>query len=120
MSSQADPSLFVLKTDGVLIILLLYVDDMLVTGLIRLRQFLAELKSEFSMKDLGSVHYFLGIQIQSTDIELFLSQERYAQKLLQKMGMLDCKPLSSPMVNKDVTKLTFADPTQYRAIVGSL
>lgn len=66
------------------------------------------------MKDLGSVHYFLGIQIQSTDTGLFLSKERYAHKLLQKMGTLDCKPLSSPMVNKDVTQLTsepLADPT---------
>lgn len=65
VSSTADTSLFVLHKDHALVIILLYVDDMLIKGSksLLLQNFLAELKGEFQMKDLGSVHYFLGIQI---------------------------------------------------------
>lgn len=52
------------------------------------------------MKDLGLVHYFLGIQVQTTESCLFLSQERNAKKILDKAKMLECKPLSTPMVGK--------------------
>lgn len=68
LSSNADPSSFVLKRGKDIIILLLYVDDMIITrnSTTILADFLQKLKEEFVMKDLGQVHYFLGIQIQTT------------------------------------------------------
>lgn len=54
---------------------------------------------------------------------LFLSQTRYATKILQKAGLLDCKPLSIPKASKvqvPAHSPPFSDPTLYRALVGSL
>lgn len=107
------------------IILLLCIDDMLITGnsSTLMDLFLAELKDEFAMKNLDDVHYFLGIQITKTHEGLFLSQSRYAGQILKKAHLLNCKPLSTPMIRRyrspDYSPL-FADPTHYRAIFGSL
>lgn len=62
LSSISDPSLFVLKKKDVVILLLLYVDDMLIKGNASglLDEFLIVLKQEFAMKDQGQVHYFFG------------------------------------------------------------
>lgn len=51
----------------------------------------------FSMKDLGSISYFLGISIQSKGDGYLLSQEKYATDILAKAGMLNCKPCASPI-----------------------
>lgn len=61
--SKADPSLFVYQQNGNTLVLLLYVDDIILTC------------SKFSMKDLGSLHYFLGIQVETNSTGMFLSQE---------------------------------------------
>lgn len=71
-------SLFIQKSKNGLLALLLYVDDMLITSssIKNLQGFLADLKSDFNMKDVGIVHYFLGIEIVKTDTRLFLSEEQ--------------------------------------------
>lgn len=63
--ARTDSSLFVLTNGGDCVVLLLYVDDMLITGNSSspLDTFLSTLKHEFAMKDLGYVHHFLGIQV---------------------------------------------------------
>lgn len=73
-SSNADSSLSVLKKGSDIVILLLYVEDMLITGNSSslLDKFLLHLKQEFAMKDLGLVHYFLGIQVETTESGLSL------------------------------------------------
>lgn len=71
------------------------------------------------MKDLGVVHYFLGIESEG----LFLSQERYAHQLLEKVDLTHCKPLSNPMVTSwtlDESSPVFPEPSFYRSIAGSL
>lgn len=75
--------------------LLLYVDDILLTGSSNtlLNMLIFQLSSTFSMKDLGPVHYFLGIQIKTHPSGLFLSQTKYAEQILNNAGMLDCKPM---------------------------
>jgi hypothetical protein len=76
------------------------------------------------MKDLGPVHFFLGIQVQRTADGFFLSQEQYADDVLHRAGMTDCKPASTPVDTK--AKLSSSagqpvtDPTFYRSIVGAL
>lgn len=73
--SLADPSLFILHSSLGTLILLLYVDDMLLTGSnsTLLDGFIKLLQSEFAMKDLGPVHHFLGIEIQRNNNNLHLS-----------------------------------------------
>ncbi|XP_039146850.1 uncharacterized mitochondrial protein AtMg00810-like [Dioscorea cayenensis subsp. rotundata] len=76
------------------------------------------LHSEFSMKDLGPVHHFLGIEVQRSTNTLHLSKTQYAQTILDKAQMLDCKPMTTPMESKtkglhDDTPLS--DPTFYRS-----
>ena len=53
---------------------------------------------EFAMKDLGSLHYFLGVEVQHNPQGLFLSQTKYALDLLQCADMIEAKPISTPFV----------------------
>ncbi|KAB2595380.1 hypothetical protein D8674_030830 [Pyrus ussuriensis x Pyrus communis] len=89
-----------------------------------IQQVIRSLTSEFDLKDLGELHYFLGIQITRTDSGLFLSQSKYIQDLLQKTEMLEAKPCDTPCLPstrllKD-DGLPYNNPTAYRSIVGAL
>ena len=55
------------------------------------------LEQEFDMKDLGDLHYFLGIEIIRTSQGIWLSQRQYVLNMLDKYGMLDCKSISVPL-----------------------
>ncbi|XP_031479830.1 uncharacterized mitochondrial protein AtMg00810-like [Nymphaea colorata] len=78
----------------------------------------------FSIKDLGHLHYFLGVEAQFTPQGLFLSQRQYMQDLLKQSNMVDVKPLPSPLaVGEKLSKFDgtpLLDPTPYRQIVGAL
>ncbi|XP_019087653.1 PREDICTED: uncharacterized protein LOC109127439 [Camelina sativa] len=122
--STADPSLFVLHQGDKIIVLLLYVDDILLTDNNQslLDQLLQSLNTRFSMKDLGPPRYFLGVQIESTDDGLFLHQTTYASDILYQAGMLDCNPMPMPLpqqVDKPNTT-PFEEPTYYRSLAGKL
>ncbi|CAN6719979.1 unnamed protein product [Malus baccata var. baccata] len=85
---------------------------------------ITDLTKEFDLKDLGSLHYFLGIQITRTYEGLFLSQEKYVKYLLKKTEMFDSKPSATPclpynrLLKND--REPFNNPTLYRSIVGAL
>ena len=77
------------------------------------------------MKDLGKLHYFLGIEVAwLADGSLHLSQTKYIRDLLQRAVMLDANPQPTPMVS--TSRLTIGgsvaveNPTLYRSIVGAL
>ncbi|XP_058189451.1 uncharacterized protein LOC131307050 [Rhododendron vialii] len=76
------------------------------------------------MKDLGLVSYFLGISVQSHDHGYFLSQSKYAGKILAKAGMVECKPCATPIALESVSSTTdsppFGNPSLYRSIIGAL
>ncbi|XP_028114701.1 uncharacterized protein LOC114312638 [Camellia sinensis] len=80
----------------------------------------------FSMKELGTVSYFLGISVQALSRGYFLSQAKYATELLHKAGLIDCKPCSTPLAVKASSPpsssddLPFSNPSLYRSIVGGL
>jgi hypothetical protein len=121
--SFADPSLFILHSDAGSLILLLYVDDILLTGSTTsiVSEFIQLLQSEFSMKDLGPLHHFLGIEILPTTDGLH--QTHYAITILERANMVDCKPMSTPLEAK--TKIgsndtPLDDPSYYRGLVGAL
>lgn len=75
----------------------MYVDDMLVNvnQSILLDDFLMQLKQKFAIKDPGQVHHFLGIQVETINSRIFLSQSRYAMKVIRKENLVDRKPLHS-------------------------
>jgi hypothetical protein len=53
---------------------------------------------EFQMKDLGMMHYFLGLEVWQRTDEIFLSQGKYTVEILKKFGMTDSKSMPTPMV----------------------
>ncbi|PKU87036.1 Retrovirus-related Pol polyprotein from transposon TNT 1-94 [Dendrobium catenatum] len=124
--SQADPSLLIYRKDQVQIFLLVYVDDILIAGndSKHLHFILSKLNTEFSMKHLGNVHEFLGINITKTDTSYFLSQAKYAYSILLQAELQNCNALANPNCTKmptDTTDVRFLnDPTRYRSIIGSL
>ena len=80
------------------IFVLIYVDDILVTGsnTLAITNFIQQLKSEFHVKDLGPISYFLGVQASRDHIGLHLRQSTYISDLLNRTKMIGAKPLSSP------------------------
>jgi len=106
--------------------LLLYVDDMLLTGNNKdlLSSFVDSLHKEFRMKDMGQLHYFLGIQAHQHSEGLFLHQEKYAIDLLIAAGMADCAPMPTPLpLQLDKVpgqQENFSDPTYFRSLAGKL
>ena len=104
--------------------LLLYVDDIVLTasspGL--LRRTIDALQLEFSMKDLGPLHHFLGMHVQHTDSGIFLSQWQYMIEILERAGMTDCKPCTTPVdVNPKLSTdgAPVSDPTDFRSLAGA-
>ena len=108
-----------------MIYLLLYVDDIVLTassaGL--LQRTITSLHSEFAMKDLGELHHFLGMHVQRLGTGLFLSQRQYMVDLLERAGMVECKPCATPV---DINPKLPADgppvlnPSDYRSLAGAL
>jgi hypothetical protein len=76
------------------------------------------------MKDLGPLKFFLGIQVRRTAYGFFLSQEQYASDILERSGMVNCKPASTPVDTKPKVSASagasFSDPSLYRSIAGAL
>lgn len=114
-------------TNNSTIYVLVYVDDIIITGNNQslLHSLTQQLNTMFSLKELGDLDYFLGIEVHpQPDGLLFLTQTKYIRDLLTKINMFDTKPVSSPMVasNKLIKKgsAAFVDTSLYRSIVGSL
>ena len=86
--------------DGTFIYLLLYVDDMLIASRDKssIRKLKAQLNSEFEMKELGAAKKILGMEIHRNRQagKLFLSQQKYIERLLDRFNMSNCKPVSTP------------------------
>lgn len=99
--SSVDQSLLAWLSFTAILIPLLYVDDIIITAnnSSSNTSLIWELGSTFAMKDLGYLHYFLGIEVHRTTDKLFLSHTKYAVDLLQKFKMDGAKPISTPMVN---------------------
>ena len=125
--STADHSVFYHhNSSGQCIYLVVYVDDIVITGsdqdgIQKLKQ---HLFTHFQTKDLGKLKYFLGIEIAQSSSGVVLSQRKYALDILEETGMLDCKPVDTPM-DPNVKLVpgqgkSFGDPGRYRRLVGKL
>ena len=125
-SSAYDNALFIQKIDRGYTLLLLYVDDMIITGddlqgITELKQFLNE---QFEMKDLGHLSYFLRLEVSSHHTVYYLSQAKYAIDLLTRANLTDNKTANTPLeanIKLSPTEgIILDDLTLYRQLVGSL
>jgi len=137
--SRADDCLYILKEDGVIVLLaLVYVDDMAIAGHTPqdISKFKENIKRNFDITEIGELSHILGIQVicnkQSHTISI--NQSAYISRILTKFGMQDCSPVStplavkhnlsisqSPQTNEEHTAyLKYASGTSYLEIIGSL
>ncbi|KAL5568579.1 hypothetical protein UlMin_025154 [Ulmus minor] len=125
-NSHCDTSLFIRTNSTDTLYLLVYVDDIIVTGsnAEAIRLFIATLSHRFSLKDLGPLSYFLGVEASRTSLGIHLSQHKYIHDLLAKTKMSDVKPVSTPMSSTESLLLQDGfpahDATEYRQVIGSL
>jgi len=95
---NADDNLYYKVVDGQPLILVLYIDDLFLTRdenmIVRCKR---ELAREFKMKDLGLMHYFLGLEVWQGHDGTFLGQGKYTIEILWRFGMMDCKSMVTPM-----------------------
>uniref|UniRef100_A0A2N9FHR1 Reverse transcriptase Ty1/copia-type domain-containing protein n=1 Tax=Fagus sylvatica TaxID=28930 RepID=A0A2N9FHR1_FAGSY len=124
--SRSDSSLFIYKTKSLTMFILIYVDDIIITSsqLEAIDDLLLSLAHDFAVKDLGTLNFFLGIEVLSNPHGIILSQHRYIIDLLHLTKMSEAKPITTPMAS--TTSLSafegelFPDLTLYRSIVGAL
>nr|GEX50307.1 hypothetical protein [Tanacetum cinerariifolium] len=97
--SRCDSSLFICKQETNTAYLLLYVDDIVLTASSKtlLQQIISSLDQEFSMTDLGSLNYFLGISVTRDSSGMFLSQCKFATEILEWAGMVSCNSSRTPV-----------------------
>jgi hypothetical protein len=115
-----------LRTIDSLLLLVLYVDDLLITGC--LNSTIAAVKrilhDRFLMMDMGPLHFFLGLEISQDASGIKLSQSKYARDLLERFHMTDCKSAPTPFLSgvkhEDGGETPLVDITLYRQLVGSL
>jgi hypothetical protein len=123
--SKANPNHYFKIVDDEPVILLLYMDDLLLTGEEKLIiDCKKKLAAEFEMKDLGLMHYFLGLEFWQSPEKIFLSQGKYAVEILKRFDMLECKSMNTPMETKLKllvdTSSELVDANMNRQIIGSL
>lgn len=126
--SLSDSSLFTFKVDNAFVAILVYVDDILITG--SSESLMADIKlylqTQFKIKDLGPIRYFLGIEVARSTQGFYLNQRKYALDLLRDTGLTAAKPSVTPieqnhkLLSNTSPLLSAADSSSYRQLVGRL
>lgn len=125
-ASKYDTSLFILDSDKVYIVVLICVDDIITTksSSFHVNSLITDFHSQFSLKDLGILDYFLGPEVIMHTNVLSLNQQKYINDLLLECDMVTVKDYDTSMItNKSLSKedgLPLVDATLYRNVVGSL
>nr|XP_016454964.1 PREDICTED: uncharacterized mitochondrial protein AtMg00810-like [Nicotiana tabacum] len=118
VQSAYDHSLFTKKSGIDLVIILIYVDDLMITG--NSSEMIDEVKrslhKSFKLKDLGKVIYFLGIEIMRSHKGILLNQRKYTLELKSDLGLSGAKPASSPLEQNQ--KLTTIDYDKHVRLKG--
>ena len=123
---HGDHSMFYRVSNAGRIFLVVYVDDIVITGddFAGIDELKLYLKQQFETKDLGRLRYFLGIEVATAKRGIHISQRKYALDLLAETGMLGAKPLDTPMeagikLMAEEGEL-LSDPERYGRLVGKL
>ena len=123
---MADPCVYLRDIEkNSIAILAVYVDDIILftkteEEMVQQKNLLS---TRFKMKDMGPLHYILGIHVEQKDGTLRLHQRSFIENLLSKFGMQECKPISTPITDpleKDDGFSKPVEPKKYQAMVGSL
>ncbi|XP_061349519.1 uncharacterized mitochondrial protein AtMg00810-like [Gastrolobium bilobum] len=123
---MADYSLFTKKTSSTFTALLIYVDDLVLTGndMTEINHVKSSLHNQFRIKYLGQLRYFLGLEVARSKHGLILNQQKYALELIADSGILAAKPVSTPLTPSHKLSrdkgITYSDPPTYRRLVGRL
>jgi len=124
--SYSDYSLFKLQHKDVRLNVLVYVDDLIISGnghedIVKFKSYLSDC---FHMKDLGILKYFLGVEVARNSDGIFMCQRKYALDILSEAGLLGAKPASVPLEQQHRLALVngqpLDDPERYRRLVGRL
>lgn len=124
--SKVNTSLFFYVSAAKIMFILIYVGDIIITANKTnfLTAFTQKLHSVFTLKDLGSLHYFLGIQVSRDSDGFFLTQSKYAQDILAKFSMDGVSPCPTPMTLNLSLSATegqpLSDPTLYWQAIDCL
>ena len=130
--TDADPCIYVRRSGDSLIIVSVYVDDILIaTNRSEWMDHVKEsLRFLFEMKDLGRIHYCLGVEFHQDEISkhIRLGQHKYAETVLQRFAMAECKPALTPTDPNSKLGKPEADVTAgparinfpYQSLVGSM
>ena len=123
--SKVDPCLYTCSNDDVIIVILIWVDDILIAGPSAdlIANVKSDLCSKFKMTDFGQLSLFLGIQFSFENGEVLMNQASYMERVLQKFGMENSKPCKTPCEHK--LRLTAnegqpVDVNRYRQLIGCL
>jgi len=125
-TSKADSSLFIYSNESNLCYLLVYVNDLFITGNnpTLVTTFIQQLGDMFSLKDMGPLHFFLGVEVITTKASLFLTQHNYVRELLANSNMSGAKDISTSLSTSQSLQLVdgtaTVDNTKFRRIMGSL
>lgn len=126
LKSQADYNLYFFEDKGKITLLILYVDDVYLTGdnTEHIATIRSEIQEAFEMSDLGLLSYSLGLEFLFQREGILVTQRQYIKEMLRDFGLEHCKPVPTPMVEK--LKLTpdmgapLADAARYQQMVGKL
>jgi hypothetical protein len=126
--SKVDASLFFYSDSSCTMFVIVYVDDIIVasSSLKFTNVMVQKLNQEFALKDLGDLHYFLGIQVKRTQDGVLMTQERYSPNILKRVNMDSCCPVGTPIVPCEKLLITDGQPlgardaTLYRSVVAAL
>ena len=122
--NEVDHCVYRKQTDNGVIILAVWVDDLIIASnnIDMLCQFKDNMKCKFSMKDLGKISHFLGMDFKQEGGIIKMNQSRYIAKILDRFNMTHCKPRTTPCEQRlESTESSEAvEPRKYREIVGSL
>jgi hypothetical protein len=126
LEAKSDVSLFIFRSGSDTVYLLLYVDDIILTASSAelLCRTISTVQREFTMKDLGPLHHFLGITVERHLDGLFLHQRTYTLDIFKRAVMADCKPcttlvdLQAKLVGDSGPPIE--DASQFWSITGAL
>lgn len=126
---QVDQCLYVLRNGNRLIIVAVYVDDILIASNdpSEMDKMKASLSKTFNMKDLGPLHYCLGIEFEQ-DLDkgvIVMKQQKYVTEILERFGMVDCNPVATPLNPSEVLRKPSIEENidenlPYQSLIGSL
>ena len=122
-----DSTLFIKKKKDDFLLVQVYVDDIIFgsSDVNMCKEFELVMKSKFEMSAMGELSFFLGLQVEQKKEGMFIHQTKYVHDILSRFKMEDCSSFNTPIcvnhnLGPDHESGDSVDPTQYRAMIGSL